>query len=62
MEEDKDLLLDLYKDMEKLELIIFDRSAEILFYRAFIKEKGLEEEFEQRVKEATALTKINRFI
>lgn len=54
-------LLEHFKDMERLELIIFDRTAELLLYRAFIREKGLETEFKQRMEsvKATDLIKLN---
>ncbi|UXO88093.1 MULTISPECIES: hypothetical protein [Bacillus] len=41
--------------MEKLEAIVFERSAELLLYRAFIREKGLEREFNQRLEQTKAI-------
>lgn len=40
--------------MEKLEAIVFERSVELLLYKAFIKEKGLEREFIQLVQKVKA--------
>ncbi|WBL27531.1 hypothetical protein [Bacillus safensis] len=55
LEEYKIRLLEHFKDIERLELIIFDRTAELLLFRAFIREKGLESEFNQRIEQAKSL-------
>ncbi|MEC2073993.1 hypothetical protein [Alkalihalophilus marmarensis] len=61
IEEYKNRLLEHFNDMEKLELIIFDRTAELLLYRSFIKEKGLETELKQRIEQAKALADVQLF-
>lgn len=49
--------LDDMTDIEKLEAVVFERSAELLLYRAFVKEKGLEKEFRIRLEQAKAIAK-----
>lgn len=47
-------LLEDNSHMEQLESIIFERSAELLVCKAFIKEKGLEAELKERLEQAEA--------
>lgn len=54
-EEYTKLFLENMNDMEKLEAIVFERSAELLLYRAFIREKGFEREFNQRLEQTKAI-------
>jgi hypothetical protein len=41
-------------DKEQLETLLFERSAELLQLKAFIKEKGLEAEYQARITFAKA--------
>lgn len=47
-------LLEDMSHTERLESIVFERSAELLVYKAFIKEKGLEAELKERLEQAKA--------
>lgn len=42
------------KNTEQLKALLFERSAELLELKAFIKEKGLEAELKERLEQAKA--------
>ncbi|MGX9952676.1 hypothetical protein ACS9SB_0022020 [Bacillus subtilis] len=50
-----DHFLEAMNDMEKLQIMIFERNAELCMCKAFLKEKGLEKEYEKRITEAKAI-------
>lgn len=39
-------------DMQKLEALVHERTIELLLYRAFVKDKGLEAEFKKLLAKA----------
>lgn len=51
-EERVNAFLNVTGDIEQLETLLFERSAELLQLRAFIKEKGLDSEYKSRIAEA----------
>lgn len=53
-EEKVNEFLNVTGDIEQLETLLFERSAELLQLRAFIKEKGLEAEYRARITLAKA--------
>ncbi|TWG74395.1 hypothetical protein L604_000700000900 [Bacillus subtilis J27] len=53
-EERVNAFLNVTGDIEQLETLLFERSAEVLQLRAFIKEKGLDAEYKARIAEAKA--------
>lgn len=61
LEEYTNRLLEDFEYMEKLELIIFDRTAELILYKAFIREKGLEVEFKKVIEYAKVQADVQQF-